>query len=47
MNIMQLETQMEFLVRILLAGICGGIIAEVSSAMNGKAAIRRLAFART
>lgn len=40
MNIMQLETQMEFLVRILLAGICGGIIGYERKSRNKEAGIR-------
>ncbi|MFQ7147447.1 MAG: MgtC/SapB family protein [Clostridium sp.] len=37
---MQLETQLEFLVRILLAGICGGIIGYERKSRNKEAGIR-------
>lgn len=40
MDVMQLETQLEFLVRILLAGICGGIIGYERKSRNKEAGIR-------
>lgn len=40
MDVMQLETQLEFLVRILLAGICGGIIGYERKNRNKEAGIR-------
>ena len=40
MDVMQLETQLEFLVRILLAGICGGIIGYERKSRNEEAGIR-------
>lgn len=40
MDVMLLETQLEFLVRILLAGICGGIIGYERKSRNKEAGIR-------